>query len=262
MKKNLLVWGFLMLFMGSGLLGCNDDDDDKKYNLSINVKGNGHGTVISEKFDINCTADHVYEITENKIVSLTATAADGSIFVGWSTDCRGTGDCVVEMDDEKTVTATFAPKDQGVRLNTTAGYTSGIFDEGASEITAFDPATSRIFVVNGDSGKIDILDATIVEDTTGDAISEMERIGEIDLSPYGKGANSVAFKNGVLAAAVENEDKQADGQVVFFDADGNFLKSVSSGALPDMIKFSPDGNTVLVAADWSWFTTAETILKR
>ncbi|WP_246879051.1 choice-of-anchor I family protein [Thalassospira sp. ER-Se-21-Dark] len=118
-------------------------------------------------------------------------------------------------------------------------YRTGMLDESAAEIPAFDPVTKRIFVVNGADKVVDILDMSDP--------SELTKIAAIDLSTWGKGANSVAIKNGVVAVAVENSDKQAPGQAVFFDTDGGFISAVTVGALPDMIKFSPDGKYVLVA---------------
>ncbi|WP_287444648.1 choice-of-anchor I family protein [Thalassospira sp.] len=118
-------------------------------------------------------------------------------------------------------------------------YRTGMLDESAAEIPAFDPVSKRIFVVNGADKVVDILDMADP--------SELTKISAIDLSTWGKGANSVAIKNGVVAVAVENSDKQAPGQAVFFDTDGGFISAVTVGALPDMIKFSPDGKYVLVA---------------
>jgi len=118
-------------------------------------------------------------------------------------------------------------------------YRTGMLDEGAAEIPAFDPVSKRIFVVNGADKAIDILDMSNP--------SELTKTGAMDLSIWGKGANSVAIKNGIVAVAVENTDKQAPGQAVFFDTDGTFISAVTVGALPDMIKFSPDGKYVLVA---------------
>ncbi|MCB0138810.1 MAG: hypothetical protein KDE50_02765, partial [Caldilineaceae bacterium] len=69
----------------------------------------------------------------------------------------------------------------------------------------------------------------------------------IDVTPYGAIANSVDVYDGVLVAAIENEDKQANGRAVFFNTDGEFIASVEVGALPDMITFSPDGSKVLTA---------------
>ncbi|WP_156111702.1 choice-of-anchor I family protein [Thalassospira australica] len=118
-------------------------------------------------------------------------------------------------------------------------YRTGMLDESAAEIPAFDPVTKRIFVVNGADKVIDILDMSNP--------SELTKVGVIDLSSWGKGGNSVAVMNGVVAVVVENADKQSPGQAVFFDTEGTFISAVTVGALPDMIKFSPDGKYVLVA---------------
>lgn len=118
-------------------------------------------------------------------------------------------------------------------------YRTGIFDEGGAEITAYDKATQRVFVVNGGDKGIDILDISNPDN--------IRKVSTISLARWGKAANSVAVHNGLVAVAVENNDKQAPGTAVFFDADGNNLRAVQVGALPDMITFSPDGKHVLVA---------------
>ncbi|MDY6782286.1 MAG: choice-of-anchor I family protein [Cyanobacteriota bacterium] len=118
-------------------------------------------------------------------------------------------------------------------------YATGIFDESAAEIPAFDPTTKRLFVVNGNSGAIDILDLANP--------SNPVKIDEIEISTFGDGVNSVAVKNGIVAAAVEAENGLNEGKAVFFDTQGNFLNAVTVGVLPDMITFTPDGTKVLTA---------------
>lgn len=59
--------------------------------------------------------------------------------------------------------------------------------------------------------------------------------------------NSVAVRDGVVAAAVEAPVKTNDGWVVFFDVDGAVLNALRVGALPDMVTFTPNGRTLLVA---------------
>ncbi len=118
-------------------------------------------------------------------------------------------------------------------------YSTGVFGQSAAEIAAYDATTQRLFVVNGATSAIDVIS---ISDPTQPTL-----FSTISLSAYGAGANSVAFKNGVLAAAVENIVKQDPGSVVFFNADGTFLNSVTVGALPDMLTFTPDGTKVLVA---------------
>ena len=126
-----------------------------------------------------------------------------------------------------------------IQLTRLGTYETGIFDEGAAEIPAYDAESERIFVVNGDSNTIDILD---IENPNNPV-----KIGEIDITNFGAGANSVDVKNGIVAVAVEAENGTEPGQAIFFDTDGNFLNTITVGVLPDMITFSPDGNKVLTA---------------
>ena len=113
------------------------------------------------------------------------------------------------------------------------------FGESFAEIVAYDPATQIVFSTNGFLNRIDRID---ISDPKAPTL-----LGSIDLSPFGGGVNSVAFKNGIGAAAVEAAVVTDPGSVVFFDAAGNFGQSVAVGALPDMLTFTPDGTKVLVA---------------
>src|SRR5690606_33362421 len=67
--------------------------------------------------------------------------------------------------------------------------------------------------------------------------------------PTNSGAvNSVSVSNGLLAAAVESTNKQAPGKVTVYNTDSYAeVKSIQTGALPDMVTFSPDGNLILTA---------------
>ena len=76
----------------------------------------------------------------------------------------------------------------------------------------------------------------------------MSVIASISMAPYGGAVNSVAVSNGKLAAAIESVDKQAAGKVVVFNtADYKEVKTITVGALPDMITYSPDGRFILTA---------------
>ena len=125
---------------------------------------------------------------------------------------------------------------EATRLGT---YATGLFDEGAAEIAAYDADTQRIFFVNAAAANVTILDAS---DPTALAL-----VGTIDVTAYGASANSVAVARGIVAVAVEAETATDPGTVVFFDTDGTYLSDVAVGALPDALAFTPDGQTVVVA---------------
>ncbi|PRP90218.1 hypothetical protein ENSA5_66790 [Enhygromyxa salina] len=121
-------------------------------------------------------------------------------------------------------------------------YETGIFDESAAEITAFDPASARLFVVNGADASVDVLDLT---DPTTPTL-----IDSFDVMPYGGGANSVAVADGLVAVAVEALAPQDPGSVVFFTAaDLSVLNQLEVGAMPDMLTFSPDHTKVVLACE-------------
>ncbi|GMQ26029.1 choice-of-anchor I family protein [Algoriphagus sp. oki45] len=114
--------------------------------------------------------------------------------------------------------------------------------EGAAEISAFDPETDRLFVVNNSSGStVDVFDFSNP--------SSIVPLSPIDILQFGGGVNSVAVKNGLLAIAVEADPKTNPGSVVIFETDD--LSSpeavVTVGALPDMVAFSPNGRYIVTA---------------
>jgi DNA-binding beta-propeller fold protein YncE len=126
-----------------------------------------------------------------------------------------------------------------IRLRLLGRYESGIFGKSAAEIVAHHPGTQRLYVVNAESGQIDILDARNPR--------ELKRIRSISLAAQGGIVNSVAVHNDLVAAAVEADKKTDPGRAVFMDPDGNVLASVRVGAQPDMICFTPDGRYCLTA---------------
>lgn len=119
-------------------------------------------------------------------------------------------------------------------------FRHGGFAKSASEITAYDAGTKRLFVVNGEAQAIDVLDITDID--------APKKVQSFSLAAYGGAPNSVAVKNGLVAAALDGKDKQGPGHVVFFNAADLTLRGqVEVGAMPDMVTFSPDGRYVLAA---------------
>ena len=125
-------------------------------------------------------------------------------------------------------------------LSVLGSYQSGLFDEAAAEIVAYDAATQRLFTTNADANNVTII--SIADPANPDSV------GEIDMSPYGAGLTSLKVVNGVVAVASEAEDVADNGSLTFFNAaDGTFINTVEVGVLPDMVQVNAAGTKVLTA---------------
>ena len=125
----------------------------------------------------------------------------------------------------------------------------GSFVDGSSasaEIATYDPVGKTLFVVNGDNSASAELDITIDKIDISNPANP-QRVAQFDLSPYGGGANSVDFANGMLAIAIQDNNPQANGKVLLTDANFTVLATFSAGALPDMLTFTPNGQQLVVA---------------
>jgi hypothetical protein len=78
------------------------------YSLSVTRSGTGVGTVTSAPSGINCGSVCSANYSSGTSVSVTASPAAGSTFMGWSGSCSGAAaTCTVTMTAARTVGATF-----------------------------------------------------------------------------------------------------------------------------------------------------------
>ena len=92
--------------------------------LTVAKSGSGSGTVTSSPAGISCGATCSAQFNDGTSVTLSAAAASGVQFTGWSGDCSGTGTCMLTMSANHSVTAGFAripvkchvPKAVGLKL--------------------------------------------------------------------------------------------------------------------------------------------------
>ncbi|HEU4743178.1 MAG TPA: hypothetical protein VFS50_16395 [Meiothermus sp.] len=77
------------------------------FTLGVSKTGTGQGTLSSNPSGIDCGTTCSARFSAGASVTLTATPAPGSSFVGWSGACTGSGTCALTMDAAKSVTATF-----------------------------------------------------------------------------------------------------------------------------------------------------------
>jgi len=77
------------------------------HTLSVSKAGSGTGTVTSSPAGIDCGTACSASFNAGSVVTLTAAAASGSAFGGWSGACSGTGSCTLTLSAAASVTATF-----------------------------------------------------------------------------------------------------------------------------------------------------------
>ncbi|HEY0894366.1 MAG TPA: choice-of-anchor I family protein [Cellvibrio sp.] len=226
-----------------------DDRSDAKgvepENLTIGMIGSKRFVFVGlERAD----AVAVYDITDMSNITfkqfLKTTgddAPEGILFVSAADSPNGNPLLVVSNEDSGNVTV-YQSDANGV-----FSFASRLVLEGgaaAAEISAYDPTTKRLFVLNNGTllknSRIEVLN---LADPT-----KLSLLTTIDLSPYAGGINSVAVKNGKLAGALQGVDKTQQGTVVVFDTSTYALLGIAKvGALPDMLTFSPDGKFILTA---------------
>ncbi len=82
--------------------------DTQTFPLTVTLSGNGTGGVSSSPTGIACPGTCTASFPQGTVVTLTAQAAPGTVFQGWTgAGCAGTGTCVVTMSAAQAVTGTF-----------------------------------------------------------------------------------------------------------------------------------------------------------
>jgi uncharacterized repeat protein (TIGR02543 family) len=102
----------------------------QQFAVNLTKAGTGAGTVTSNPGNMNCGPTCTSASTSfnyNTMVTLTASAAVGSTFSGWSGACTGTSTCgPLTMTAAKNVTATFAAIPPNYVFVTSTSYTGNI----------------------------------------------------------------------------------------------------------------------------------------
>jgi hypothetical protein len=126
-----------------------------------------------------------------------------------------------------------------ISLSHLSSFSVDATTDATAEISAYDPASKRLFTTNIEQNKLEIIDLKnpVV----------LVKIASIDIRAYGGGINSVAISNGVVAVAVDDTLITNPGKIVFFNTDGVFVNQVTVGALPDHVNFTKDGSKLVVA---------------
>ena len=127
--------------------------------LSVELGGNGAGSVTSAPAGIDCGATCTADYDHGTSVTLTAAAGPNSDFTGWSGACSGAGsDCTVTMDQARAVTATFALQKLTLSVSTGGSGSGAItsfpagIDCGSACSAGFDHGTVVLLIAEPASG--------------------------------------------------------------------------------------------------------------
>lgn len=122
-------------------------------------------------------------------------------------------------------------------------YSIGTYNSngGVAEISAYDPGSKRMFVINGPDTTLKIVN---IANPANPVL-----LNTISIKPYGIDLTSVASnKKGIIAIAViDSNGKTNPSSIVFLDVNGNFISKVKAGANADNLAFTSDGKKLLVA---------------
>lgn len=143
-----------------------------------------------------------------------------------------------------------------ISLTKIGSYDSGYSnkDGGVTEIISYDKVKNNAWVVNGATGKLDILS---LEQVTG-SISDKIPVKSLDIPAmvakvvpdfqYGD-MTSVAVNGdlGIAAVALQDADYRKHGYAAILTTEGELLTMIEAGCQPDNIVFTPDGTKILVA---------------
>ena len=170
---------------------------------------------------------------------------------GSSSNSSNIGEGEVDQPVDNAPPAPPVAQDFTISLSQMGRFETGQFDESAAEILSFDPATDRLFVVNAQSGTVDVLD--IANPATPILVNPGLDFAAFDAANAGftRGdVNSVDVNaaTGVVAVAIAEDGFDQNGRVAFFNtATLAFISSVEVGVLPDSVIFTNNGNAVIVA---------------
>ncbi|MEZ8447520.1 choice-of-anchor I family protein [Vibrio splendidus] len=121
------------------------------------------------------------------------------------------------------------------------------FDTSAAEIVSYDSCTDKLYVVNAQAQKVDVLSMNSASEPTSSGSINLQSASAAAGIDIGA-ANSVSTHQGLVAVAIENADKQQNGIIALYRSDTlELITTYTAGALPDMVSFSKDGRYIASA---------------
>lgn len=133
-----------------------------------------------------------------------------------------------------------------------AGFNSGVQnkDGGTTEIIKYNKDNNKFYVINGEKSKISIVSLNDLKNTDlkEESAINIKTLIKTKNFEYGD-TTSIGINNNKkeIAIAIQEKNYNKEGIILILDYDGNLKKEYTVGVQPDMLKYTNDGNILLVA---------------
>ncbi len=133
----------------------------------------------------------------------------------------------------------LADKTLAFKSRIQTGDPAAIFDEGAAEIAAYDQVSEQLYITNGFTEGIDIVNISDPDNPTFAGFIDTSSLGD---SPTSVAVDPRAGRNEIAVAI-----PTVPGKVAFYTTDGTFIRALQVGNQPDMITYTPNGRHCITA---------------
>ncbi|EKU47102.1 choice-of-anchor I family protein [Staphylococcus massiliensis] len=134
-----------------------------------------------------------------------------------------------------------------ISVEETGRYDSGAaFGEGGAEIVKYNKHNGYAYSINGHELSLDIIDVKNQKEGNIDLVKRI-KLSEFGIEASDLTSVGVHPSGEYIAVSAPAKDKTDKGHVVLFNKEGEHIKDLEVGSLPDMVTFSKDGKKLMVA---------------
>lgn len=226
---------------------------DPQYLLTINMTGSGSGRVYHTQGNCSANCSLVYQA--GTMVTLASAPVGNSVFTGWSGACSGTGECIVAVNGNTFVTATFSDT---TLPTTTIAPSGGTYNSYQTITLVSDEAATIYYTLDGSlpttassvyRQPIHIYSPTMIRFFARDAAGNSEAVQtatyDILYPPavYSVTA-SVAGGSGAISPSTTMVPAGAGQTIIITPSAGSFLSNLTDNGAPAFAAPSATGEYI------------------